>query len=66
MSYQEELARLQLEDRKKLEADRKKKEKEKKEADKEMVGCLVNCGWGIAGLCVLLVLLIFSKQIFGK
>ncbi len=55
MNYQEELARLQLE-------DRKKKEKEKKKADKEMEGCLGNCGCFLFVLSVILIIVyIFTK-----
>ena len=57
--YQEELARLQLADRKKLE---RKKEKE----DKEMEGCLNNCGCTIAVVSVIFFVLFLMYLMYGK
>ena len=54
--YQEELARLQL-------ADRKKLERKKKKEDKEMKGCLNNCGCTLAFVSVILTVLFLM---YGK
>ena len=54
--YQEELARLQLEDRKKL-------ERKKKKEDKEMKGFLNNCGCTLAVVCVIFFVLFLM---YGK